>query len=127
MTETRTIRDGLWRPFITVNIEVRPAGQPTFVGALKAAMYQHGAVHHYRIADADGVLWLCPPAWLPPDSVKLADAAMDRMDAQFLHLCRTTPFDVLKRAMAQALGLPDGLTLEEMTVRLEQRRREEVG
>jgi len=43
------------------------------------------------------------------------------MDAQFLHLCRTTPLDVLKRAMAQATGLPDGLTIEEMTARLDRR------
>jgi hypothetical protein len=39
-------------------------------GTLKGAMHMRGAVHHYRVAGADGVLYLAPVAWFPPGHVE---------------------------------------------------------
>jgi hypothetical protein len=116
------------RPLIALDIEVhQPISAPTkaffrpFDGRLKAAMYRGGVVHHFRVVDAGGVLWLVPPAWLPDYSLRLAEMAFDRTDALFLHHVRTLPAAVIWQALAKATGMPEGLTPDEMLARLEQR------
>ena len=39
-------------------------------GTLKGAMHMRGAVHHYRVAGNDGVLYLAPVAWFPAGHVE---------------------------------------------------------
>ena len=38
-------------------------------GILKGAMHMRGAIHHYRVAGSDGVLYLAPAAWFPSGHV----------------------------------------------------------
>lgn len=92
------------------------------MGRLKAAMYRAGAVHQFRMVDADGVMWLVPPAWLSPHSLRKAEMAMDWMDAQFLYILQTVPHDEIERMMARVMEMPEGSTLADMTVLLEQRK-----
>ncbi len=42
----------------------------TIEGTLKGAMHMRGAVHHYRVAGNDGILYLAPVAWFPPGHVE---------------------------------------------------------
>jgi hypothetical protein len=122
-------REGLMRPFISVEIEVhQPVPGPSkeffrpFMGWLKGAMYRGNAVHHFRIVDADGVMWLVPPGWLSPLNLREAEMAFDQLDARFLLIMRTVPRDLIWKAMATVTGMPDGLTPAEMVARLEQQK-----
>jgi hypothetical protein len=119
-------RNGVIRPFIRVGIEVRPAGQPVFVGTLKASMYRAGTVHHFRVVDAQGVMWLVPPEWLSDHMLHVAGIALDRLDAEFLYIHRAVPHDTLWKAIAMATNLPAGLAPAEIVARLEQRTMEPV-
>ncbi len=35
-----------------------------FRGRLLGAMYARGELHHYRVEDGGGGLFLCPPGWI---------------------------------------------------------------
>ena len=46
-----------------------------FRGRLRGAMYARGELHHYRVEDGDGALFLSPPDWIvgtPPILVPAA-------------------------------------------------------
>jgi hypothetical protein len=53
-----------------------------FRGRLLGAMHCRGQLHHYRVEDGDGQLYLCPPHWIvdpvpvlvPPSNEMLAEA-----------------------------------------------------
>ena len=109
--------EGLMRPLIRLNIEVLqpmpPNAQPlhrAFTGRLAGAMYRAGVVHHFRVVDADGVLWLVPPAWLSQHMRQMAEMAFDPLDAEFLHIIRTVDRDVIWSAIKQVTSAPDALT-----------------
>ncbi len=36
----------------------------SFHGRLLGAIYARGELHHYRVEDGDGALFLCPPGWI---------------------------------------------------------------
>jgi hypothetical protein len=97
-----------------------------FTGKLKGAMYRAGVVHHFRIVDADAVLWLVPPTWLSPHSLQVATMAFDPLDAQFLHILRTVDHDLIWDAMRRVMALPDGMTSAEMVAQMRQRKLEVV-
>lgn len=127
------IREGLMRPFIAVDIEVhQPVSGPSkafsrsFTGHLKGAMYNAGVLHHVRVVDADGVLWMVPPAWLPLYSLRVAEMAVDRVDAQFLDILQTIPHDVIWSTMKRVLHIPDHMTTCEATAYLARRRQAEL-
>ncbi len=50
-----------------------------FSGRLLGAMYARGELHHYRVEDGEGQLYLCPPHWIAgpvPVLVPAADVAL---------------------------------------------------
>jgi hypothetical protein len=46
-----------------------------FRGNLLGAMYARGEIHHYRVEDEDGTLYLVPPHWLVGTPPLLVPAA----------------------------------------------------
>ena len=38
-------------------------------GLLNGVMHMRGAIHHYRVAGTDGILYLAPPQWFVPQHV----------------------------------------------------------
>jgi len=62
----------------TITRPGKTARSPNIViqGQILGRMMLGTTVHHYRVAGADGVLYLCPPHWLPADPFpSLADRA----------------------------------------------------
>lgn len=119
-------REGLMRPFIALDIEVDQPVTGPFVGRLKAAVYRNGVVHHFRVVDGDSVMWLVPPGWLSPHSLRKAEMAMDQTDAEFLNIMNTVSPDLIWDAFAKVLGCPDGLDRPQRNAWLERRQAELV-
>ncbi len=46
-----------------------------FKGRLLGAMYARGQIHHYRVEDAEGALFLTPPHWIVGTPPVLVSAA----------------------------------------------------
>ena len=117
--------EGLMRPLIRLNIEVLqpmpPNAQPlhrAFTGRLAGAMYRAGVVHHFRVVDGDGVMWLVPPAWLSQHTCHVAEMAFDPLDAEFLRIIQTVDRDVIWSAIHQVTSAPGALTKEKVLAQL---------
>ncbi len=52
-----------------------------FRGRLIGAMYARGELHHYRIEDGEGALFLCPPGWIVGQAPVLVPAALAKAAA----------------------------------------------
>lgn len=120
------IREGLMRPFIALDIEVHQPVTGPFVGRLKAAVYRDGVIHHFRMVDAEDVMWLVPPGWLSAHSLRKAEMAMDQTDARFLNIMKTVSPDLIWDAFAKVFGYPDGLDRLQRIAWLERRQAELV-
>lgn len=62
---------------ITVELHqpVAPGEVRTIAGRVLGEMRVNGCLHHYRVVDGDGVVYLAPPEWLTPEGVQALDAA----------------------------------------------------
>jgi hypothetical protein len=73
-----------WRARNPVQVQVQQPGNEAkpslrFGGKLLGAVCHNGAVHHYRVVDPSGELFLVPPYWVvgtPPTMLSLADGVM---------------------------------------------------
>lgn len=74
LRETRYIR-----AITPVTVELRQPVAPgqvrTIAGRVLGEMRVNGCLHHYRVVDGNGVVYLAPPEWLTPESVQTLDAA----------------------------------------------------
>lgn len=60
---------------ITFNQPLRGGRYRTIAGRLLGETRVDGKVHHYRVQDGNGVIFITPPEWLSPESVQAIDAA----------------------------------------------------
>ncbi len=60
---------------ITFNQPLRGGRYRAISGRLLGEMRVNGCLHHYRIVDGNGVIFITPPEWLSPESVQALDAA----------------------------------------------------
>ncbi len=72
--ETRYIR-ATTPVAVELHQPVAPGQVRTIMGRLLGEMRVNGCVHHYRIVDGNGVIFITPTEWLTPESVQAIDAA----------------------------------------------------
>ena len=62
---------------VTVEIPGDECPSRRFRGSLKGAMYARGGLHHYRVVDAEGEMFLCPPHWIIGGAPALLASSME--------------------------------------------------
>ncbi len=54
---------------------VAPGQVRTITGSVLGETRVDGRLHHYRVQDGNGVVFITPPEWLTPESIQALDAA----------------------------------------------------